>query len=132
VLLGTASFWEGVDFPGSDLEILVLTRLPFAVPSDPLEMALTEEINQSGGQAFQDRSLPEAVLRFRQGFGRLIRRKTDRGVFLILDPRYYLTGYGGVFRRSLEMESGPVASPEEAADAVQKWFARDSLSGDSR
>ncbi|MBU2691429.1 MAG: hypothetical protein KJ970_10930 [Candidatus Eisenbacteria bacterium] len=129
VLLGTASFWEGVDFPGADLEILVLTRLPFAVPSDPLEEALTEEIQVSGGQAFQERSLPQAILKFRQGFGRLIRRRTDRGVFLVLDPRYCLSGYGPNFQKSLDVESRAMRSPDEAADAVYKWFAQDSSEG---
>ena len=84
VLLGTASFWEGVDFPGAALEVLVVARLPFSVPTDPLVAARSEQIEQAGGDAFRDLLLPEAVLRFRQGIGRLIRtadgpRRGDRG-----------------------------------------------------
>lgn len=129
VLLGTASFWEGVDFPGDHLEILVLTRLPFPVPTDPLEDALTEKIRNEGGQPFQERSLPQAVLRFRQGFGRLIRRRSDRGVFLVLDSRIFRTRYGPYFRRALGTKMIAVSSLAEACQRVQNWFDGDRNAG---
>ncbi|MGH7725220.1 MAG: ATP-dependent DNA helicase [Candidatus Eiseniibacteriota bacterium] len=111
VLLGTASFWEGVDFPGEALEVLVVTRLPFSVPTDPLVEARCERIEAEGESGFARAMVPEAVLRFRQGIGRLVRRRTDRGVLAILDPRIVRRGYGVHFRRGL-----PVAL-RQAADA---------------
>jgi DNA polymerase-3 subunit epsilon/ATP-dependent DNA helicase DinG len=123
ILLGTASFWEGVDFPGEDLEILVLTRLPFAVPTDPLEEALVERLREDGGDPFRERSLPQAVLRFRQGFGRLIRRRTDRGVFVVLDPRIFRARYGEVFREALGVELKPLTSIEDLKKDVSLWFS---------
>ncbi|MBD3334047.1 MAG: hypothetical protein GF355_00860 [Candidatus Eisenbacteria bacterium] len=122
ILLGTASFWEGVDFPGGDLEILVVTRLPFAVPTDPLEAALSEAIRAGGGDPFRERALPQSILRLRQGFGRLIRRRTDRGAFVVLDPRLQQAGYGAGFRRSLGVSVRPVRTAAEAAGAMRLWF----------
>ncbi len=101
LLLGTSSFWEGVDFPGEALEALVVTRLPFAVPTDPLVQARAERIEATGESSFARATVPEAVLRFRQGVGRLLRRKTDRGALVILDPRIVHKGYGAQFRRGL-------------------------------
>jgi ATP-dependent DNA helicase DinG len=101
LLLGTASFWEGVDFPGEALEVLIVTRLPFAVPTDPLVEARCERIDQLGESSFARAMVPEAVLRFRQGVGRLVRRRSDRGVLAILDPRIVNKGYGAHFRRGL-------------------------------
>ncbi|HET9233962.1 MAG TPA: helicase C-terminal domain-containing protein, partial [Candidatus Eisenbacteria bacterium] len=93
LLLGTATFWEGVDLPGDDLEVLVLTRLPFGVPTDPRFAARAERLEAEGGNAFTDLYVPEAVLRFKQGFGRLIRRRSDRGIVAVLDPRLLGKGY---------------------------------------
>ncbi|HEY7728144.1 MAG TPA: ATP-dependent DNA helicase, partial [Candidatus Eisenbacteria bacterium] len=93
VLLGTASFWEGVDFPGASLEVLVIARLPFAVPTDPLQEARSERIAAEGGDPFRELMLPEAVLRFRQGIGRLIRSGEDRGAIVIVDPRLKRASY---------------------------------------
>ena len=97
VILGTASFWEGVDLPGDSLRVLLVARLPFAVPSDPLVAARAELFEDP----FRQYSVPEAVLRLRQGFGRLIRTSSDRGVAVILDRRITSKGYGRTFLRSL-------------------------------
>lgn len=97
VLLGTRSFWEGVDVPGANLSVLVIVRLPFSVPSDPLFAARSEQFDSP----FDQYALPETILRFRQGFGRLIRRKDDRGVVAIFDRRVISKRYGQLFLNSL-------------------------------
>lgn len=97
VLMGTRSFWEGVDVPGADLSVLVIVRLPFSVPSDPLFAARSEQFDNP----FSQYALPETILRFRQGFGRLIRRKDDRGVVVIFDRRVISKNYGQLFLNSL-------------------------------
>jgi ATP-dependent DNA helicase DinG len=94
VLLGTASFWEGVDVPGAALRALVIAKLPFRVPSEPITAAHCEAITARGGDAFVEYMLPHAALRLKQGFGRLIRSATDRGVVAIADPRVVTKGYG--------------------------------------
>ncbi len=101
VLLGLDSFWMGVDVPGEALEHVVITRLPFAVPNHPLIEARLEAIARRGGNAFLEFTLPEAVLKFRQGAGRLIRTTQDRGIVTILDSRILRKHYGQVFLRSL-------------------------------
>jgi ATP-dependent DNA helicase DinG len=101
VLFGLDSFWMGVDVPGEALEHVIITRLPFAVPDHPLIESRTEFINQNGGSAFMDFTLPEAVIKFRQGVGRLIRSTGDRGVVTILDSRIVSKRYGQLFLRSL-------------------------------
>jgi len=101
VLLGVQSFWEGVDFPGEELEILVMLKLPFAVPTDPVFEARRRDYEARGLDPFRDLALPEAVLRFRQGVGRLLRRTTDRGVFVLLDRRALATAYGRSFAQAL-------------------------------
>lgn len=97
VIFGTSSFWEGVDVPGDALSLLVITRLPFQVPTDPVFAARSELYEDS----FNDYALPQAVIRFKQGFGRLIRSRTDRGVFVVLDRRIVAKRYGTAFLEAL-------------------------------
>jgi ATP-dependent DNA helicase DinG len=109
VLFGTDTFWQGVDIAGPALSCVVITRLPFLSPDSPLEEARHEWLQSLGENVFQDYTLPKAVIRFRQGFGRLIRTGTDRGAVVVLDPRLLSRSYGKVFRASLpgpaELES---------------------------
>ena len=120
VLLGTRSFWEGIDIPGDDLSALVIVRLPFTVPTDPIFAARSEAYSD----AFGDYAVPDAILRFRQGFGRLIRSHEDRGIVAIFDRRVISKRYGQQFLNSLPdctRISGPLASlPYEA----QRWLRR--------
>jgi len=101
VLLGTASFWEGVDVKGEALRLVVIEKLPFASPDDPLTKARIAHLQRRGENAFRDYQLPEAVLALKQGVGRLIRSETDRGMIVIADPRLLSKGYGRTFRASL-------------------------------
>ncbi|MEQ9399116.1 MAG: helicase C-terminal domain-containing protein [Longimicrobiales bacterium] len=101
ILLGTASFWEGVDVPGDPLRGLVIQKLPFRVPTEPITAARMERIEEEGGSAFHDFMLPHAALRLKQGFGRLIRARTDRGAVVLLDDRIVSRRYGRYLRDSL-------------------------------
>src|SRR6266849_4346650 len=101
VLFGTDSFWGGVDVPGEALSNVIITRLPFAVPDHPLIEAKLELVQERGGDAFTEYSLPEAILKLRQGVGRLIRTKTDRGIIVILDNRIVTKPYGRAFMQAL-------------------------------
>ena len=114
VLLGTRSFWEGVDVPGQALSVLAIVKLPFDVPTDPIVAARSETFDD----AFNEYSLPEAILRFRQGFGRLIRPQSDRGVVAIFDKRVLTKRYGRAFLDSLpvcSVRQGPLADLPKAA-----------------
>jgi ATP-dependent DNA helicase DinG len=101
VLFGTDSFWMGVDVPGDALSNVIITRLPFAVPDHPLVEAKLELIQERGGDAFTEYSLPEAILKFRQGVGRLIRTRSDRGIVVVLDNRIVTKPYGRAFLNAL-------------------------------
>ena len=101
ILLGTASFWQGVDVRGRGLRNVIITRLPFEVPDRPIVEARTDRIVESGGHPFMDDQVPRAILRFRQGIGRLIRSTTDEGIVAVLDPRIVTKGYGRHFRDAL-------------------------------
>jgi ATP-dependent DNA helicase DinG len=101
ILLGTASFWEGVDVPGDPLRGLVIQKLPFRVPTEPVTEARVEAIEARGGDPFAHFMLPLAALRLKQGFGRLIRTRSDRGAVILLDDRIVSRRYGRVLRESL-------------------------------
>ncbi len=101
LLLGTNSLWEGIDVPGDALQVVVVPRLPFAVPDDPIVATRIEKIRDDGGNPFYEYQIPSAALRLRQGTGRLIRSMTDRGVVLILDSRTVSKGYGSKFRQAV-------------------------------
>lgn len=101
VLFATDSFWEGVDAPGETLSMVVISKLPFRVPSDPVQLARAELVESRGGNAFAEISIPEAIIKFKQGFGRLIRHSEDRGVAVVLDRRLVASRYGSLFLESL-------------------------------
>lgn len=122
VLLGASSFWEGVDVRGPALSCLVLTRLPFQVHTEPLFQARAELVESRGHSSFMDYSLPEAVLKFRQGFGRLIRSKTDRGVAVLADKRLVSKRYGSAFLSSLPCRAKIVASNAQLVREVEGFF----------
>ncbi len=122
VLVATSTFWQGIDVPGESLSLLVIDKLPFAAPGDPLVEARCERIDALGGDWFREYALPAAVLQLRQGAGRLIRSHADRGVIAILDPRLRTRSYGRAFIESLP--SCPVVSNREA---VADFFAEEVL-----
>jgi ATP-dependent DNA helicase DinG len=101
VIFGADSFWQGVDVPGEALSNVIIVRLPFSVPSHPLLEARLEDIRRRGGNPFVEYQVPEAVIKLKQGFGRLIRTRTDRGIVVILDPRVLTKPYGRTFLNSL-------------------------------
>jgi ATP-dependent DNA helicase DinG len=101
VLFATSSFWQGVDVKGEALSAVIIDKLPFQVPSDPLVAARTARIQREGGNAFSEYQVPNAVLRLKQGFGRLIRSSTDRGILAVLDNRLSTKSYGRLFMDSL-------------------------------
>jgi ATP-dependent DNA helicase DinG len=122
VLVATSTFWQGIDVPGESLSLLVIDKLPFAAPGDPLVEARCERIASLGGDWFREYTLPAAVLQLRQGFGRLIRSHSDRGVIAILDPRLRSSHYGRAF-----LESLPACPVTSERAAVAEFFGAEAL-----
>jgi ATP-dependent DNA helicase DinG len=120
ILFGTDSFWEGVDVVGDALRLVVIMRLPFRVPTEPILQARAEAIDASGGSSFFDYVVPQAIVKFKQGFGRLIRSDRDRGTVLCLDARLTRKSYGRQFLKSLPLEGVPFASPSELAEKLER------------
>jgi ATP-dependent DNA helicase DinG len=120
ILLGSSSFWEGIDVPGDALSCVVIVRLPFRVPSDPLQLARSANLVDPFGQL----ALPEAVLRLKQGFGRLIRRQSDRGAVVLMDHRIANRTYGAAFLDALPRAAVQVGPAEEVAPAIAQWVTR--------
>lgn len=122
ILLGTSSFWEGVDIPGEDLSCLIIVRLPFSPPDEPLTEAKCQVIKQQGGNAFLEYSLPEAILRFKQGFGRLIRTENDRGILMVFDKRIITAKYGKDFLKSIPNVPMKKGNIDELVEIIYKWL----------
>ena len=131
VLFGTDSFWEGVDVPGRALEQVIIARLPFKVPSEPVLEARAEAIERAGGDPFMSYTVPQAVIRFKQGFGRLIRHRNDRGVVLILDVRVIRRNYGRTFLRSLPDVPLLTAPADTVMETLRQFFAETAQNAES-
>jgi ATP-dependent DNA helicase DinG len=119
VLIGTMSLWSGVDIPGKDLQLVILDRIPFKQPSDPVGKERQRRLEKDGGNWFMDLALPEAMLTLKQGFGRLIRRASDWGVVAILDVRMSTVNYGGMIKSVL-----PPARTVRKLKSVEDFFER--------
>lgn len=122
VLFGTDSFWEGVDVPGDALRCVIIAKLPFKVPSDPIEAAHREALIAQGRDPFMEKNVPEAVVKFKQGFGRLMRTKTDRGCILCLDKRLVTKTYGKIFLNSLPATRFLFASRERVTAELKNFY----------
>ncbi|MBQ4014719.1 MAG: helicase [Treponema sp.] len=119
-LFATDSFWQGIDVPGSSLSQVIIVKLPFSVPNDPVFAARAEEVERRGGSSFMELSLPEAVIKFRQGFGRLVRRSSDKGAVVVLDRRVIEKRYGKTFLDSLPQTKRLYSPLNEVAAAVER------------
>lgn len=124
VLFGTDSFWEGVDLIGDALTCLVIAKLPFDAVGDPLVSARSERVQATTGNAFHDYTIPNAIIKFRQGFGRLIRHKEDRGIVLVADTRLYTKGYGASFRHNLPVEPARYADADLLLSDIHSFLER--------
>ncbi|GGB33268.1 ATP-dependent DNA helicase DinG [Virgibacillus dakarensis] len=122
ILLGTSSFWEGVDIPGEDLSCLVIVRLPFEPPDHPIYEAKANFLKHEGKNAFMELSLPNAVIRFKQGFGRLIRSASDRGVVFVCDARIIKARYGKYFTESIPDVPITFDSTQKLIEKAEQWF----------
>jgi ATP-dependent DNA helicase DinG len=123
VLFGTTSFWDGIDVSGESLSLVVIIRLPFSVPNDPIVDARSQYIADEGKNPFMEYHLPNAALRLQQGVGRLIRSNTDRGVILCLDKRLITKQYGTYIRNSLppcSFHTGPI---DEVLEQIESFLA---------
>ena len=125
VLFATDSFWEGVDVRGDALRCVIITRLPFRVPTEPIEQARVEAITARGGNAFAEQTVPQAVIKLKQGFGRLIRSRTDRGAVVLLDSRIVRKPYGHVFLDSLPPARRLIGDRRTVAAELQQFFTSD-------
>ena len=122
ILFATDSFWEGVDVPGEALSSVVIVKLPFKVPTEPVIQARTEVIKMRGGNPFMEFSVPQAVIKLKQGFGRLIRNKTDRGIVLILDKRVIEKFYGKIFLKSLPETKIISGTQKSLLRQIKEWL----------
>ena len=124
VLFATDSFWEGVDVRGDALRCVIITRLPFRVPTEPIEQARVEAITTRGGNAFNEQTVPQAVIKLKQGFGRLLRSRSDRGAVVLLDSRVVHKRYGRVFLDSLPPARRVVAEREQVCATLREFFSQ--------
>ena len=122
ILFGTSSFWEGIDIPGEDLSCLVIVRLPFSSPEEPIAEAKSIVIKQYGGNPFMEYSLPEAVLRFKQGFGRLIRTRSDKGIMIVFDRRIVTKRYGKVFLDAIPDVQAKEMNIQQIVAQIDSWL----------
>ncbi|RZT22592.1 ATP-dependent DNA helicase DinG [Fictibacillus sp. BK138] len=122
ILFGTNSFWEGIDIPGDDLSCLVIIRLPFTPPDQPVMAAKSEKLKTEGGNPFYDLSLPQAIIRFKQGFGRLVRSSRDKGAVFVFDRRMIETRYGKSFIQSLPKLPVSIKPVDDLVDELRDWM----------
>ncbi len=122
ILLGTSSFWEGIDLPGEQLSLLIIVRLPFSSPSEPITEARCRNLKENGKNPFSTYSLPEAIIRFKQGFGRLIRKQDDKGIVIVMDKRIITTSYGKDFLKSIPPIEVELVSLERMKEQIQNWL----------
>ena len=120
VLLGTASFWEGIDLPGDSLRVIIMPRLPFNVPTEPMFAARSEMYENP----FTEYAIPQAILRFRQGFGRLIRTQQDRGVVVVLDSRIKNRQYGVQFIESIPPVTTQTVNLVDLSQNIREWLGQ--------
>jgi ATP-dependent DNA helicase DinG len=120
ILFGVSSFWEGIDVKGKALSCVVITKLPFEVPTHPVESAKYRLIEQEGGNPFIQYSLPKAVIKMKQGFGRLIRSKKDKGTIVILDKRILTKFYGKYFLDALPSCQTHISNIEQLSEIIRK------------
>jgi len=130
-LLATMGFWEGIDIKGSSLRLLIITKLPFAVPTEPIHVARSEALTRAGRNAFVEYALPLAIIKFKQGFGRLMRSKDDHGVIIALDERLVSKPYGRHFLNSLPEMEHNTAEPDRLIDQVETFLTGESPAGRS-
>ena len=125
ILLGTESFWEGIDVPGEACEIVIIPRLPFPVPTHPLTLAISKRMEQINGESFFSYSIPEAIIKYRQGAGRLIRTVNDRGALIVLDNRILTKGYGKQFVRALDGDFKNFEDVSKMIFSIKEFFEAD-------